>query len=233
MTRDVIAVRHVAFEDLGVFEDVLTERGFLVSYVDAVADHTLRRVWESDPALLVLLGGPVGAYEDESYPFLDAEKALARDRVARRRPLLGICLGAQVIAAALGAKVYPAESKEIGWGPVQLTPAGAGSPLGELTGPVLHWHGDTFDLPEGAVHLASTPVCPNQAFALSPHTLGLQFHPEVCDQEPWLVGHAHEIAHTPGVTALGLRAAAQEQGDAPARQGRAFFGRWLDSLLLE
>lgn len=231
MNREVIAVRHVAFEDLGVFGDVLTERGFRVTYLDATRDHLLRRVHESGPALLVLLGGPVGAYEDESYPFLEAEKTLVRDRVARGLPLLGICLGAQVIAAALGARVYPSGSKEIGWAPVSLSPAGARSPLGELTGPVLHWHGDTFDLPEGAVHLASTSACHNQAFALGDHTLGLQFHPEVSGdaQEAWLVGHAHEIAHTPGVTALGLRDAGRQQVDA-VRQGRAFFGRWLDTL---
>jgi GMP synthase (glutamine-hydrolysing) len=230
--REVIAVRHVAFEDLGAFENVLTERGFRVSYLDAVRDNLIQRVRESDPSLLVLLGGPVGAYEDESYPFLAAEKTLVRDRVARRRPLLGICLGAQVIAAALGAKVYPAQSKEIGWGPVQLSEVGAGSPLAELTGPVLHWHGDTFDLPEGAVHLASTSECRNQAFAFGSHTLGLQFHPEVSGdaQESWLVGHAHEIAHTPGVTVTGLRAAGRQQAHA-RRQGRMFFSRWLNSLL--
>jgi GMP synthase (glutamine-hydrolysing) len=229
--REVVAVRHVAFEDLGLFEEVLTERGFRVSYVDASRDQLLRGVRERDPALLVLLGGPVGAYEDQSYPFLEAEKALARDRVARRRPLLGICLGAQVIAAALGARVGPA-TKEIGWAPVELSPAGSDSPLSALSGPVLHWHGDTFELPAGAVHLASTPACRNQAFALGPHTLGLQFHPEVTGeaQESWLVGHAHEIAHTPAVSVAELRAAGRQQAGAPRRQGREFFNRWLDTL---
>ena len=183
--------------------------------------------------MLVLLGGPVGAYDDDNYPFLEVEKALVRARVAKQRPLLGICLGAQVIAAALGAHVYPARTKEIGWSRVQLTPAGADSPLQALTEPVLHWHGDTFDLPDGAVHLASTPDCPNQAFALGSHTLGLQFHAEVSGdaQAAWLVGHAHEIAHTPGVTAAGLREAGRRQNGA-TRQGRELFARWLDSLSL-
>lgn len=226
---EVVAVRHVAFENLGVFENVLTERGFRITYLDAAQDRLREQV--GDPAILVLLGGPVGAYEDEIYPFLREEKELVLDRIARGRPSLGICLGAQVIADALGAKVYSAEIKEIGWGRVQLSGAGAGSPLRELNEPVLHWHGDTFDLPEGAVHLASTSACRNQAFAIGTHTLGLQFHPEVTGaaQESWLVGHAHEIAHTPGVTAVGLRAAGRRQ-TAAAQQGRAFFGRWLDSL---
>lgn len=153
--------------------------------------------------------------------------------MARGRPLLGICLGAQVIAAALGAEVRPMESKEIGWSPVRLSPEGAASPLAELTAPVLHWHGDTADLPEGATHLASTPACANEAFAIGGHTLGLQFHPEITAeaQESWLVGHAHEIAHTPGVTPAGLREAARQQGEAPQRQGRAFFDRWLASAV--
>jgi GMP synthase (glutamine-hydrolysing) len=230
--KEVVAIRHVAFEDLGLFEEVLSEAGFRVTYLDATRDSVLQRVRESDPSLLVLLGGPVGAYEDEDYPFLDAEKALVRDRISRQRPLLGICLGAQVIAAALGARVYPGHDKEIGWGPVELSAAGTDSSLNALTGPVLHWHGDTFDLPDGAVHLASTPVCRNQAFAIGAHTLGLQFHPEVSGDglEPWLVGHAHEIAHTPGVSVKILRTTGQHQAEITLRQGREFFGRWLGSL---
>jgi GMP synthase (glutamine-hydrolysing) len=228
--KEVIAIRHVGFEDLGLFGDVLSENGFRITYLDATSDPLVQRVRESDPSLLVLLGGPVGAYEDQDYPFLEAEKTLARDRVSRQRPLLGICLGAQVIATALGARVYPGPAKEIGWGPVELS--SVGSSLDALTGPVLHWHGDTFDLPDGAVHLASTPVCRNQAFALGAHTLGLQFHPEVSGEalEPWLVGHAHEIAHTPGVSVAALRAAGQREASSTRRQGREFFGSWLDSL---
>jgi GMP synthase (glutamine-hydrolysing) len=228
--REVIAIRHVAFEDLGLFGQMLSENGFRTTYLDATRDPLRQRVREIDPSLLVLLGGPVGAYEDQDYPFLEVEKALVRERISQQRPLLGICLGAQVIAAALGARVYPGPAKEIGWGPVEVS--AVGSALDALTGPVLHWHGDTFDLPDGAVHLASTPACRNQAFALGAHTLALQFHPEVAGDalEPWLVGHAHEIAHTPGVSVHALRAAGRLAVETTRMQARAFFGRWLDSL---
>src|SRR6185436_5058732 len=119
------------------------------------------------------------------------------DRLSRRRPTLGICLGAQLIARVLGARVYPARAKEIGWHPLQLTSAGEASPLSHLratSGQVLHWHGDTFDLPAGAAHLASTEVCPHQAFSIDA-ALALQFHLEVDVHriERWLIGHVCEL----------------------------------------
>jgi GMP synthase (glutamine-hydrolysing) len=229
-----VAIRHVAFEDLGILEDLLRERGIEVEYRDAAIDE-LGDAAPGEAELLVVLGGPVGAYEEAQYPFLLDELRLVEGRIAAGRPLLGICLGAQIIARALGARVYPGAGKEIGWGPLALTEAGAASPLAHLAPPlahVLHWHGDTFDLPAGACRLASTALYENQAYALEA-VLGLQFHPEVIAArfERWLVGHAHEVAATPGVTVEELRRGAAEHGSPLERQGRRFFAAWLDQVL--
>ncbi|MCZ7594842.1 MAG: hypothetical protein M5U16_07915 [Hyphomicrobium sp.] len=119
------------------------------------------------------------------------------ERLDAGLPTLGICLGAQLMAAALGAKVYPSGIKEIGFSPLALTNACARRPLGHLAGvPVLHWHGDTFDIPAGGELLASTAVCRNQAFAVGTHALALQFHPEADYPalEDWFVGHTLELA---------------------------------------
>jgi GMP synthase-like glutamine amidotransferase len=143
--------------------------------------------------MLVVMGGPMGVADVGSprYPFLAAEVELLRKLVARDAPVIGICLGAQLLAAAAGARVYPntrpgpggapEPAREVGWAPVDFLgverePALAGLGAREM---MFHWHGDTFDLPPGAVHLASTPDCRHQAFRLGTRQLGLQFHPEV------------------------------------------------------
>jgi GMP synthase-like glutamine amidotransferase len=141
--------------------------------------------------LLIVMGGPMGVGDvgDPRYPFLASEIALLRRLIARGAPVLGICLGSQLLAAAAGARVYPnmrpgpdgkpVAAREVGWGPIDLhnvtEPALAGLPAQPL---VVHWHGDTYDLPPGAVHLASTPVCRHQAFRIG-RAFGLQFHPEL------------------------------------------------------
>jgi GMP synthase (glutamine-hydrolysing) len=136
------------------------------------------------------------------------------------------------MARALGARVYPAGLKEIGWAPLDLTAAGRDSCLGRLAPgtPVLHWHGDTFDLPAGAVHLAATPPCRNQAFGWERHGLALQFHLETTARglERWYVGHAAEIAATPGVSVPELRAQAARHAAALLPQARACLAAWLD-----
>lgn len=228
--KEVVAVRHVHFEDLGSLGQVLRERGARITYVDAGRDRLIERVAHSCPDLLVVLGGPIGAYESDTYPFLHEELALIRSQLRHNRPLIGVCLGAQLIAVAMGAKVYPAEAKEMGWATVDLSVAGGASPLAELTTPVFHWHGDTFDLPTGTVHLASTPTCRNQAFSVGPHVLGLQFHAELSSPaiESWLIGHAHEIAHTPEVSVTRIRSDTQRFGHMLETASRRLFNRWLD-----
>jgi GMP synthase (glutamine-hydrolysing) len=206
--KHVLAIRHIAFEDLGTFEPMFREWGYRIEYVDAPTSD-LAALDVLAPDLLVILGGPIGVYEEDNYPFLVAEFALVEQRLESNRALLGICLGAQMIARACGARVFPGPTKEIGWGPVTLTDAGAQSALAPLAqgSSVLHWHGDTFDLPAGAVCLASTAAYTQQAFSIGTQVLGLQFHLEACAPrlESWLVGHAVELAHA-GISLEALRA---------------------------
>ena len=228
----VIALRHVAFEDLGFLEPLLRDRGHTVRYLDAAVDD-LAPLETGPPDLLVVLGGPIGAADTDDYPFLAVERHLVGRRVAAGHPTLGICLGAQIIAHSLGSAVFPAAAKEIGWAPLTLTETGAAGPLRHLAGaPVLHWHGDTFDLPAGADLLASTDACAHQAFAIGNAILGLQFHAEAAGRslERWFVGHCVEIAATPGITVPDLRADTTRFSDALVARGRVMFAEWLQSL---
>ena len=145
----VLALRHVSFEDLGVVAPVLANRGLVARYWDAGVDP-VSELEDADPALLVILGGPIGARDEALHPFLDAELALIRRRLDAGRPVLGVCLGAQLIARALGGGLRAGDA-EIGWAPVDLTAAGEASVLAPLAGvPVLHWHGDRIVLPEAS-----------------------------------------------------------------------------------
>ena len=174
----VLAFRHVPFEGLGLLEPALSARGVSIHYVDAYQPGAvIPRA--ADYAALIFLGGPMSVNDD--LPYLRLEMEVIRDAVARRQPVLGICLGAQLIAKALGAKVFVNTRKEIGWFDLQFTSAAADDPLfsGLSTETVFHWHGETFDLPPGAELLASSELCRNQIFRIKPHVYGLQCHLEV------------------------------------------------------
>lgn len=234
MTRTAVALRHVHFEDLGLVEPLLRERGYRVRYVDVGIDD-LRTVEVAEADLLVVLGGPVGVGDLEAYPFLADELALLTDRLGRLRPTLGICLGAQLVATALGARVRPSGGVEIGYAPLRLGDAGLASVLAPIDGvPVLHWHGDIFDLPEGATLLASTDRTPHQAFTVGSHVLALQLHLEVDHTriERWLVGHAYELA-THGIDPRTIREDAAAVGPRLAQRARTTFAAWLDALDVE
>jgi|SRR5579885_713058 GMP synthase (glutamine-hydrolysing) len=232
-TGTALAIRHVPFEDLGSFVPVLRERGFAVGYRDAGLDDLgARELVDAD--LLIVLGGPIGVYETREYPFLKGEIAVVERRLKTGRPVLGLCLGSQIMAKALGARVYKGKRTELGWSPLVLTDAGRKSVLAEL-GPrtsVLHWHGDTFDLPREAELLASTRLYANQAFAWRRHALALQFHVEttVRGLERWYVGHALEIASTRGVHLGRLRRETRRLGPRLAERGPRLLKAWLDRL---
>lgn len=226
---DCLAIRHVAFEDLGLLAELLAERGFSLRYCEAGIDPMSAELL-ARPELVVILGGPIGVYENGLYPFLDAELAAIRARLDAGKPTLGICLGAQLMARALGAKVAPGPQKEIGWAPLTLTSAGRASVLAAFEAtPVLHWHGDNLDLPAGAVRLASTPACPNQAFAIGDRVLGLQFHIEVDPAriEQWLIGHTVELGKA-GIDPRTLRRDASTLGCTTAEKGRGALAQWLE-----
>ena len=225
--NNAIAIRHVAFEDAGTLEPVLKERGIGLRYLEAVVDD-LRSAKDTD--LLVVLGGPIGIYEVDRYPFLKQELAVIESAVKKGVPVIGICLGCQALAAVLAARVYPGKQKELGWDEMTLTKEGKASPLGAIDGVrVLNWHGDTFDLPVGATRLASTAITPNQAFTYGDKVLALQFHVELPerDLEKWLIGHTLELAKVD----LGkMRADTARFAPAANEASRRVFNDWLDAL---
>jgi GMP synthase (glutamine-hydrolysing) len=228
-----LVLYHVAFEDLGLLAPVLDHRGWSVGYRDVAVDDL------DDPAidqadLLIVLGGPIGAYETDTYPFLSTEIALLEKRLAQDRPTLGICLGSQLMATALGARVYRGSGKEIGWSPIVLTEQGRASSLSPLADDgaiVLHWHGDTFDLPAGTTRLASSTMYANQAFAHGDNGLALQFHLEADPRrlEQWFVGHAAELSAA-GISITDLRATTAAVASRLGAQAMRVFGGWLDQI---
>ena len=230
--KSAAAIRHVHFENLSAFETVLGQSGYAVRYYEAAVDDLGAREL-LDCELLCVLGGPIGACEEDKYPFLCRELNVIEHRLSSGKSILGICLGAQLMARAMGSRVYPGPAKEIGWAPITLTEAGQRGPARHLQGgPVLHWHGDTFDLPAGAELLASTNICRNQAFSRGSNVLAFQFHPEAraADLELWFVGHAVEISGVAGLTVNGLRADTRKFAAEAEQRGRRCFEEWLAGL---
>ena len=172
-------LQHVPFEGLASIEQWATTKDYILSATKFYNGDTLPSVDHLD--WVIVMGGPMNIYENEKYPWLTLEKYFIEEAINKNKIVIGICLGSQLIADVLGSKVYKGQEKEIGWYPIQVTSEAQNSAVfasfpASLT--VFHWHGDTFDLPLGAVRLASSEVCPNQAFIYEDRVLGLQFHLE-------------------------------------------------------
>lgn len=211
--RTYLARHHVAFENFGTLASLFRDRGFQIRYVQAGSPcPSVQERQEVD--CCVVLGGSVGKGAEERYPCLKAELDWIRMRLERQLPLLGVCLGAQMMAQALGSRVYPGMARETGWPPVSLTESGRRFPLRHLEEtPVLHWHGDTFDVPSDARLLESTEMILHHAFCAGRHAQSLQFRVEagISRMDEWPTGHACELMAA-GTDICGLRAASVRNG---------------------
>lgn len=187
-------LQHVPFEGPAAIADWATSRGHSLTISRLYLGEELPTPEVFD--WLLVMGGPMNIYQEQQYPWLKAEKTCIDQALAANKTLLGICLGAQLLADRLGSRVYAGEEREIGWWPLNLTEAGRQSKLfGELDEALqaYHWHGDTFDLPAGAVCLASSSACLQQAFLYDQRVLGLQFHFEVtAESMKLLIDHCGE-----------------------------------------
>lgn len=230
----VLVLQHIACEPPAVYEDVLIERGWEVVRVELDEGEPMPD-WRSVDAVIAM-GGPMGTYDDAEHPWLVEEKRAIGEAVRAGVPYFGACLGVQLLAAALGADVYPGGTPEVGVLPVELTAEGRADPLLADLPDTLHglqWHGDTFDLPEGAVRLMSSPAYANQAFRWGEVAYGVQFHLEV--DEALAVEWAEIPAYQQSAaTTLGAGGLDRMLGDLRARademQGHAriLFGRWCE-----
>ncbi|ATY31700.1 glutamine amidotransferase [Sphingomonas psychrotolerans] len=227
-----LIIRHTPFEGIAGFREPIEAAGYVLDRVD-VTDPGFSGLDFNAPDLLLMMGGPMGVYEREAHPWIAHELERLAERIERGLPTLGVCLGAQMIAAAMGAEVRPGAVKEIGFSPVTLNDPGAVSPLRHVAEvPMLHWHGDTFDLPERVELLASTPAYPHQAFRRGPELLALQFHAEMGEDprfEAWIENGPAFIAEA-GTSPERLRDEHNAHGAAAVAAGQAMIGEWLRGL---
>ena len=234
---NVLVLQHIACEPPGVYEDVLDEHGATIHRVELDEGDPLPDWREFDA--IVAMGGPMGALDDDEHPWLTDEKRLIADAVRSGLPFWGVCLGVQLLAASLGARVYPGPAPEVGVLPVLLTdealadPVFAGTPRELLS---LQWHGDTFELPAGATRLAGSPAYPNQAFRVGADAYGVQFHLEVSPAlaREWadVPAYAESLERVLGEGALDrLIAELEARADGLLSHGRQLFERWLGAAV--
>lgn len=231
MTRNALIIRHVPYEGVAGFRAPIEAAGYAVDRID-VSDPGFSAVDLREPDLLIMMGGPMGVYEHEAHPWIACQLKRLSQRLEAGRPTLGVCLGAQMMAAAMGAEVYPGPVKEIGFHPVTIHAGAMDGPLRHLADvPVLHWHGDTFTLPGDVELLASSPLYAHQAFRRGSNILALQFHAEMgLDPrfEAWLDGLPAEIAQDGGEARL--RADHDALGAGAVAAGQKMIAEWIAGI---
>ncbi len=228
--KQALALVHLRFEDCGNLEPVLLAQGYQLQYLHVGVD-AIDKTMIADADLVIVLGGPIGLNDIDDYPYLAAEVECIKARISNDSPTLGICLGAQIIAFALGEKVYSSNKKEIGWATLSQQQENIFTNIINAEARVLHWHGETFDLPEQAELLASTDVCPNQAFKVANNILALQFHLEVPPEkiEEWLIGHYGELKAN-NIDIQKIREDAKIHGQILQPHAKQFWHTWLEKL---
>ena len=230
--KRALIIRHVPYEGVAGYREPIEAAGYEVDRID-VSDPAFSAFDLCEPDLLIMMGGPMGVYEQDRYPWIGCQLRRLARRLDADRPTLGVCFGAQMIAAALGGHVYPGPVKEVGFHPVRIHDHALDSPLRHIVDvPILHWHGDTFTLPDNVDLLASSHVYEHQAFRRGRSLLALQFHAEM-GLDPrfnaWIEEWPESVAEAGG-DETSLRAAHDTLGPAAVQAGQAMIAEWLGKL---
>jgi len=229
--KRALVIRHVVHEGLAGYRLPIEQAGYEIERV-AACQTDFAALDLVSPDLLVVMGGPMGVYETEAHPWITDEIAAIAARLEADRATLGVCLGSQMLAAALGARVYAGPVREVGFAPMTLSETALDSPLRHVADvDVLHWHGDTFDLPAGTELLASTPAYPNQAFRRGDRLLALQFHAEMGEDprfHAWM--EDEDYIRGAGVDPATLQGDHDRLGPSAVRAGERMIGDWLTRL---
>jgi GMP synthase (glutamine-hydrolysing) len=230
--KTALIIRHVPYEGVAGYRQPIEAAGYHVDRID-VSDPAFASLDFRQPDLLIMMGGPMGVYEQDRYPWIACQIRQLAARLEADRPTLGVCLGAQMMAAALGADVYPGPVKEVGFHPVTVHDEARDGPLRHLVDvPVLHWHGDTFTLPEQVELIASSHLYAHQAFRRGNTILALQFHAEM-GLDPrfndWIEQWPESVAEA-GSDEANLRAAHDRLGPGAVAAGQAMVAEWLQCL---
>jgi len=231
--KPVLIIQNDAKEGPGLLGLCLSERGYDMD-TRLGWDDTVAQLDPADYSGLVVLGGVQGVYESDQYPYLSDEIALIRRFIGADRPVIGLCLGGQLIAAALGGRVYPSEQKEIGWHEIRLAPEAGTDPLLRLHPAVakaFHFHGDCFDTPPGCINLASSALTDAQLFRLGDRVYGFQFHPEMdTDLVDIMCRQNTEYMAANGSDADAVIAESRDKLPAYQQRTRPMFEAWVDLL---